>query len=328
MLAGVMGGDIAGTVGAATGMGGEALGEAIGGMFGAAGGPIGAAVGAAVGSAVGDVIKKVSDTIMTGMQLASPATFKQFTMAIEDVQATIGETFLPVLELVTEGFEFLGDIIATFIPDAQEMRASLGPLFDMFDDLRALIADVVGQIGPIVRNVLINAILLAATAFKMVYTALKPLITFLLGLFGIQLGAGGESGMRERTRAARPAAISSIEDYQRQLQTSAYSIGGRAARNYPQEQLDALISIHAKLYEGIPVWIIKQIVEKASQVVAGSMLGIAADPGQVGGAARSVGWAIKQAGSRGMLGSVGGRHGATAASPAGQFGATIAGMHL
>ena len=52
----------------------------------------------------------------------SPATMERFERALLDVTAVIGETFTPILEVVTEGVKLFGDVLASILPDASEMR--------------------------------------------------------------------------------------------------------------------------------------------------------------------------------------------------------------
>lgn len=72
----------------------------------------------------------------------SPATMEKFERALLDVTAVIGETFTPVLEIVTDGVRLFGDILLSILPDAKEMREALKPISELLARLRDSAASV------------------------------------------------------------------------------------------------------------------------------------------------------------------------------------------
>lgn len=129
------------------------------------------------------IVKDIVATLTGFAAKASPAVFKQFQVAIEDVQGVIGQRFVPVLEVMTDFVRLFGDVLHTILPDIQTMRAMVAPI-------------------------------------RMFFSALREELNLLFRMFGF----GGLSS--SFGAAAQPAQIGGALDYQRHLQTAAYSQPG------------------------------------------------------------------------------------------------------
>lgn len=180
------------------------------------------------------IIKDILGTLTSFAALASPGQMQLFQMAVEDVQATIGQSFIPVLEMMRDAVRLVGDALATFLPDAAEVREALAGTRVLFDEMRVAITEMMVEAGPLVKSfflgivkgfgLFISGIAVIITRLSQAFTALMGPIRELLALIGINLPKSG--GIRSSVgAAARQAQFSSFDEYQRQLQLSAYSEG-------------------------------------------------------------------------------------------------------
>lgn len=179
-----------------------------------------------------DLLKGITDTLVGFAAKASPAQFQMWAMALEDVQGVIGGTFLPVLELMRDGVRLFGDALASILPTAGEAREAMAPLRESLQELFGTIREYVGEMGPVLRHGLLVAIRLVSTGLgymvqglRMFYQWLQPFWTWLRDVLGLR----GEEGLRSSVgAAARQAHMGGAEEYQRQLQLSAYTQPGAA----------------------------------------------------------------------------------------------------
>src|SRR5207302_2424404 len=127
------------------GAAGEAAAGAVAGEAAAGLGALVPVIGAVVAGVeiARTALNAFKEALFSWTQLASPAQFKQFQIAIEDVKAVIGSALLPVLELFREGVRLVGDVLANIIPNFSEVRAAMSPLFDAFTELGNSIRELV-----------------------------------------------------------------------------------------------------------------------------------------------------------------------------------------
>lgn len=136
-----------------------AIGKGGKGILGAGGFGIGAA--ATVAGAAGLGIAAVSKS--------NPGTYDRFTRTIEDVMAVFGQRLAPVLEIVTEAFRLIGDVLHTILPSGQEFREMLKPISDLFGALRPIL----GMVATLLNGVLGAAIKVVGFALNGLATAIK-----------------------------------------------------------------------------------------------------------------------------------------------------------
>jgi len=224
---------------------GQAAGSATGGSGvggGAAGvvGGIGKALSMALPEAapfiaaitgIVDVVGQAVDKLIGFAAKAAPGVFAQMNVAIDDLQAVIGRTFVPMLEILRDAFRFVGDALATVLPTAAEVKEALGEFTDALHDSWDAMRDVIGAIGPLVKSFLIEGLKGLAHALRLV---LAPL-TFVLRIIGDFLrmvGLGGKENMSSsQGAAARPASFRGFEDYSNSAYTSSYSVPGTPTAN-------------------------------------------------------------------------------------------------
>src|SRR6202044_147620 len=81
-----------------------------------------------------------------------------FEMAVDDAQAVIGHSFLPVLELMKEGVRLAGDALANFLPNSSEMREALTEVRESLQTVYQEIRASLGELGPQIRQQLLGVI--------------------------------------------------------------------------------------------------------------------------------------------------------------------------
>lgn len=250
--------------------GGGAMGQ-LGGMVGTAvGGPVGAVIGGVIGSGLGKAgeligkamgpilhpfdtlsgvlegmsgklgpvalvlpgfLKNTVGTLTDFAAKASPGTMMQFTRAVEDSQAVIGRTFVPVLESMRDGVRLFGDVLASILPDTSEVSAVLTTFKEAFGEFGSSVREAMGEFGPVIKTGFLVVIKMLGDAAAWAVRQLKPLVTWLGEFFRPireMLGLSPEARSSVGAAAA-PARFGAISDYQRQLQIAAFSGGATAA---------------------------------------------------------------------------------------------------
>lgn len=202
---------------------------------------LGPALGAALGpfidafAAVPGILKGITETLTQFAAKASPVTMEQFSIAIDDVQATIGQSFVPVLQLMTQATRLFGDVLANMLPSTQEVSYALEAAYDGMAEFRDAMMELATEVGPILRTGFIAALQYLGQLIRQVASyvtslvhAMSPWLAQLRQFLGITGGAGTE---RTSTGAsARSAQFQGIEAYQQQLQIAAMSAPGVATQ--------------------------------------------------------------------------------------------------
>ncbi len=248
--AAVSGGGAAGAAGGAAGGGAAAGAEGALGLLAAATAeipPVALAIGAIAIALpiVAGALKGIFDSMAAAVAKASPATFMQLQHAMEDVQGVMGRMFIPIIQLVTSAIRTFGDVLATILPNTGEMNAALAPLREAFEQLNVAIRQFFSENGPAIRGFFVDLIGSAATALAEATQAMTLFIKSLSYLkhaltgdiAGILRDFGVLPGNQDNLRssqdaAARPASITGIEDYEKNLQISAFST---PAQNYAEQ---------------------------------------------------------------------------------------------
>jgi hypothetical protein len=180
------------------------------------------------------IFKSIVETLVGFTAQANPALYEQYQIAIQDVQAVIGNTFLPVLSLMRDGIRLFGDTLAELLPNSQEVSASLTDVYAAFSEFRKAILEMSSELGPIIRSGLVAALNVlgqiareVASYVTYLVKAMTPWIAQLREFLGLHKGPARSS----IDAAARPAQMSGIDEYQRQLQLAAFSAPGTAQQS-------------------------------------------------------------------------------------------------
>jgi hypothetical protein len=177
-----------------------------------------------------NTLADVTHSLVNMAAAASPGQFRVWQIALEDVQGVIGQRFLPVLDVMRQGVRLFGDVLATFLPTGEEVRAAMGELRAVFAAMANEVRNAAGEMGPSIRGMLVEGIKTlahwAAVAARTVGILASRLAAFANTRgFGTP-GAGAASSVGA---SAQPAAITSFEEYQRQLQVASFREPGAAA---------------------------------------------------------------------------------------------------
>ena len=270
-------------------------------------------------AAIPEAIKGILGTMTMFAAKMSPAQFKMMSMAVEDFQATIGQAFLPIMQMMTKVIRDLGDIFANLLPNTSEVMDAIGPLSDAIDDMMDSFKDLAAEVGPLIRDVLISALRvlgnIAAGTARMI-TLLVQGLKFLLGPIMDLLGYTEEGrAPRHRQLAARPAHIGGVEEYQRQLQIAAFTQPGLAKA---KEDMPKHVSRIAQIMENLDKWManvfskegfIQMLIEASRSIgegVAGAATGAAHEAAGAGGTSIAGGMAQGIIGGGGIEGAIAG----------------------
>lgn len=156
------------------------IGSALGSMASAAGVAVGAVV--AIGMAMKEMVKS-----------ANPVVAEQFTFALNDLMAVVGQALVPVFRIVTDIVRALADTLVTFSASVggsfatvmEPMKTAFGILFDVVGRVGQAIAAIASKTGPALGSIF--------EALGAIATALQPimnlLVDMLAGVLGGALGA-------------------------------------------------------------------------------------------------------------------------------------------
>lgn len=274
---GGIGGLLAGLLGGKGGGGGLAgllggAGGGIGGLVGGAGGGAIAAAGpiGAIAAVVGMALAKVKDAALQVVQrfvaltqamfrfaqVASPGQAQRWTMALQDLQAVLGRTFIPVLEKATQGVRQIADALNSILPSTAQMRDVFRALDPVFADLKRTLVELRPVLTVFVQTEL-QLLRLSLSLLAVQLRALAKAIEFSpLGLLSKALG--GDKTLASSVGAApRPAQFLQPEDISRQAALAAFQANGpqeRTADNTAgaNARLDAILAGLKALEQSLP----------------------------------------------------------------------------
>jgi hypothetical protein len=170
------------------------------------------------------ILKDITNSLVSMAEKASPAQFYLWQRALDDTQAVIGHSFLPIMELMRESVRLVGDTLANFLPSSAEVRTALGELRAVFAEMGKEVRAALATAGPAIRGALIEALRTVAHWAAVAARAIGILAEELRSTFGA-VGDASSAAATARSSmgmAAAPARISGIADYQRQLQLEAF----------------------------------------------------------------------------------------------------------
>ncbi len=102
--------------------------------------------------------KEVTEALVEMSAKANPGQFRLWQLSLDNVQATIGSRFIPVLTKMTEWVDKFGDVMATVLPNTTEVEGALKPLFDSLSEFKSALSDLNKEAGPLLREVLIRGL--------------------------------------------------------------------------------------------------------------------------------------------------------------------------
>jgi hypothetical protein len=177
-------------------------------------------------TAIPGIFADIVTQLVSFVQLGAPAVFENWNMALRDTIGVIGQSFTPVLKLMTEGIRLFADILATILPNMGEVDAALASVKEAWAEVRDALRDVIGVIGPIIKDILIGALKVFGEVIAMVARQVAAALRLLMMIPGFSLltGIGSGGGMRSSFGAAtQPAQIQDANAYQQAMIEAAYS---------------------------------------------------------------------------------------------------------
>ena len=224
---------------------------------------IGRAAGVAVAglAVVGGALAVIGTVAQQFVQKANPVVAEQFTLAVNDLMAVMGQALVPVFKIVTDLVRAVAD---TFMGFAKDIGSMVGQLLEPFAQVLKEIFSVIGLIGKGIVAVLQPIVTIAAAVLKLIADIISKFMRFVesvLGLFGIEPGRkeGAAAGA-----AARSASTTDVESVLRSAREKAFSLGIASEdpskktinllevlRDIGNRMLDALVQLPAKLARAI-----------------------------------------------------------------------------
>lgn len=225
------------------------------------------------------IFKGILESMVSLSARAAPGVVKQLTLAVEDFQATIGQSFTPVVEFVTDVVRDLADVMAAIMPTADELSEALIPLRSAWMDLRDTLKDIAPDIHQglvaglkLLGNALGGLMRIVDFTIRGIYGAFR-MITAPLRWLGLMKDAQEQPGTGQQAiSAARTPWMGGIEEYQRKLQMSSleYSAGGRSrltAESVPQN-----VNNIATMVANIEAWFKEVTLDKIVQSIRNSII--------------------------------------------------------
>lgn len=168
----------------------------------------------------------LTTSLISFAEKANPASGTLFNQAKDDAMAVIGHTFVPFMQLLTQGVKMAGDALANFLPAGQEVQAVLQEVYGEFEHLRKTLREVYAEIGPTVREFFIGALKELAHWLGVAAKVVVMLVDE-LRKFGILSATPTDAGKARNSEgaAARQASYQGSEDYAQKVQLAFFSQG-------------------------------------------------------------------------------------------------------
>lgn len=177
-----------------------------------------------VAAGIPSMISGITNSLIGMAEKANPGVFVQWKQALEDTQGVIGQSFVPILDIMRQGVRLFADVLANIFPTTGEVNAALAELRAVFKLVEDEVRAVMAVVGPSIREMLIDGLRQLAHWAAVAVRAIGMLAERLRSAFG---GRGAASTVAEGARssygaAARPVSMGGIEEYQKQLQMLAF----------------------------------------------------------------------------------------------------------
>jgi hypothetical protein len=156
---------------------------------------------------------------------------ERFQVILDDVSGVIGQTLLPVIEVLSQAARLFGDVLASILPSADEMREALKPVSDFLEDLRDALAPIV----PIIKDVLSVALKGLAEVLRQVLAPFRLLAQIIGALFGSEDAKPLKSS---QGAAARNISFTNPEQFARSVNVAAFR--GAAGQGEYHSPLDKI----------------------------------------------------------------------------------------
>lgn len=131
------------------------------------------------------LINSITESLVSFAAKASPGHVKMLQIAVEDVQAVIGRSFIPVLEMLRDGVRLVGNAIATLIPTSDEVRSALNGLFGSLSGFGGQIRDMLTRVGPMVHRFFVEGLGQIGAAMSRVMSYVSGVMEFWTAIYEV-----------------------------------------------------------------------------------------------------------------------------------------------
>jgi len=183
-----------------------------------------------VGQALGGMVGSLKGFLETGVGLSKlfgPGTSERFEIVQQNVLATIGRVFTPIVEAMTDLTQLTGEFLSTVLPSVSEMREALSPLKDVFAELRLIFQDL----APILKDELAGALVLLKVSLKLAADELRG-FRQLLEMFGFL----NRTPLKQPETAARSISFSDADSAAKAVYMAAFKAGPAGPKGKPPEK--------------------------------------------------------------------------------------------
>jgi hypothetical protein len=203
-------------------------------------------------AAIGGVVQAVVglfESVLKIVEIGAPAVFKEFQDAYRDAMAVIGQALAPLVKHWADLLRIFGDFLASVLPSQQEMQAIFDEMKPAMDALR----EVLQEIAPYVKDVVVGALRLFAEHLKIVAKAVEQVMDVLRAITP-SWGAAPLASARGRGDHS-PASFVNVEEIGARARQASFSVAAAAeATTTPQWQTDvstiaAAVGIIKKAFE-------------------------------------------------------------------------------
>lgn len=204
------------------GVGGLLGGQHTGGSFlGQAGGAAGMAIGGPLGSAIGSAIGPA-------LEKAAPGAMAHLSMIFDDISASFGQVFTPILTALGPALRDVGDVVATLAaPLGEIVQALMEPLGEWWKILGSLLKDLASVISSVLGATLVPLLKVWAKVLQIALIPLRAFADLIHSLVGTSAAKSSVGASAQR------ASFTSFESFGQSLQTAAYSEGAKGMSSVP-----------------------------------------------------------------------------------------------
>lgn len=189
------------------------------------------------------------------VSMFSPLTVELFQLAIDDLNASIGENLVPVINLAREGFRYFADKVAGLTPTvlpametlvvvAKDLAGAFDPLIVAMSDTAKIVAKLVTEFGPAIGAIAKAGI--EMTPLYRILTFVTDKIRELAASMGIDLSS--DDGKSEN-KAFRRASTTNVAAIIRQVQENAFGQGSSSPIQKTADYAQRIDAGIVKLYD-------------------------------------------------------------------------------
>lgn len=187
-----------------------------------------------IAATAADAIARFGSSIAGLVAKANPVVAEQFTLALNDTLAVIGQALMPVLQVVTQLMRLFGDAIASF---SGELGSVLGEIAQALMPIFELMAEALAISGKVISAVLqfvMPAIRFIVEGIRTIFDWWIRLVKDALSFIGIEIGDSAIKKGASVGAAVRSASTGDVEGVLRKARESALSLGAASGPNYAE----------------------------------------------------------------------------------------------